>query len=107
MDVPEQESYEATSTIVVNSHPKKPPAESLASIRVRSLVISSFWVIIILGGFPVWWWTTSIHRENLPLQEMLEWADGKVRSSKSLVMLYLTHNICIGVQTYFPITDCY
>ena len=63
---------------------KKPPAESLASIRVRGLVISSFWVIVICFGFPVWWWTTSIHREKLPLQEMLEWADGKVRKSSDL-----------------------
>ena len=58
---------------------KKPPEESSASIRMRGLVIASFWVIVIFFGLPIWWWTTSIHREKLPLQEMLEWADGKVR----------------------------
>lgn len=57
---------------------KQPPPESLESIRVRSLVVASFWVIVILVGLPTWWWTTSIHRARLPLREMLEWADGKV-----------------------------
>ncbi|MCJ1438869.1 GPI transamidase component [Xylographa pallens] len=56
---------------------KKPPPETSHDIRVRTLVISSFWAIVILLGLPVWWWTTSIHRSRLPLQEMLEWADGK------------------------------
>ena len=57
---------------------KKPPPESAHDIRVRTLVISSFWAIVIFLGLPIWWWTTSIHRSRLPLQEMLEWADGKV-----------------------------
>ena len=57
---------------------KQPPPESLDSLRVRSLVISSFWAIVIFLGLPVWWWTTSIYRARLPLQEMLDWADGKV-----------------------------
>ena len=57
---------------------KKPPPESSESIRIRSLVVVSFWVIVIFLGLPTWWWTTSIHRARLPLREMLEWADGKV-----------------------------
>ncbi len=57
---------------------KKPPPESSESIRVRGLVIFSFWAVVILLGLPVWLWTTSIHRASLPLQEMLDWADGKV-----------------------------
>lgn len=59
---------------------KKPPPESLASIRVRGLVISSFWAVVIFLGLPVWLWTTSIHRATLPLQDMLDWSDGKVCS---------------------------
>lgn len=58
---------------------KKPPPESAGSIRIRTLVIASFWAVSILLGLPVWFWTTSIHRARLPLQEMLDWADGKVR----------------------------
>ena len=57
---------------------KQPPPETLESIRIRKLVIGSFWVIVIFLGLPMWWWTTSIYRASLPLQEMLEWADGKV-----------------------------
>lgn len=57
---------------------KQPPPESLESIRIRSLVVASFWAIVIFLGLPTWWWTTSIHRARLPLREMLEWADGKV-----------------------------
>jgi len=57
---------------------KKPPPESSDSIRVRGLVIFSFWAVVVFLGLPVWLWTTSIHRASLPLQEMLDWADGKV-----------------------------
>lgn len=56
----------------------KPPPESAEGIRVRSLVIVSFWMIVIFLGLPVWWWTTSIYRASLPLQRMSEWADGRV-----------------------------
>ena len=58
---------------------KKPPTETSEGIRVRGLVIVSFWTVVIFLGLPVWLWTTSIHRARLPLQEMLDWADGKVR----------------------------
>lgn len=60
---------------------KKPPPETDESIRSRSFVLLSFWAIIIFLGLPIWWWTTSIHRATLPLQTMLDWADGKVLSS--------------------------
>jgi len=42
-------------------------------------IILSFWVLIVLLGLPIWWKTTSIYRSDLPLTEMMEWADGKVR----------------------------
>lgn len=57
---------------------KQPPPESPKSIKTRGLVILSFWAVVILLGLPVWLWTTSIYRASLPLQEMLDWADGKV-----------------------------
>ena len=72
----------ATSSLVSQlgnvSVKKQPPPESSKSLRVRGLVIGSFWAIVIFFGLPIWWWTTSIYRARLPLQEMLEWADGKV-----------------------------
>lgn len=57
---------------------KKPPPEKPADIRRRSYIILSFWLIVLFLGLPIWWKTTTIYRANLPLNEMLEWADGKV-----------------------------
>lgn len=59
---------------------KQPPPEKPSDIRRRSHVILSFWLIVLFLGLPIWWKTTTIYRADLPLQEMLEWADGKVRS---------------------------
>lgn len=55
----------------------QPPPESPESIKTRGLVILSFWAVVVLLGLPVWLWTTSIYRASLPLQDMLDWADGK------------------------------
>ena len=71
------EVAKASRTIVTPLR-KEPPQESSKSIRVRGLVILSFWAVVVFLGLPTWWWTTSIHRARLPLQEMLDWADGKV-----------------------------
>ena len=65
---------------------KHPPPESSESIRLRTWVLFSFWAVVLFFGLPVWLWTTSIHRARLPLQEMLDWADGKVRSPPTLGM---------------------
>ena len=78
------DSISKTDEIVRSSPPdatpakKGPPPESVESIRTRCLVIISFWAIVILLGLPTWLRTTSIYRAQLPLEEMLEWADGKV-----------------------------
>lgn len=61
---------------------KKPPQENPQSIHLRTLVILSFWAIVIFLGLPVWLWTTSIYRARLPLQNMLDWAHGKVSARK-------------------------
>ena len=58
---------------------KQPPPESSHSIRSRAFVIFSFWAVVVFLGLPTWWWTTSIHRARLPLEVMLDWADGKVK----------------------------
>ena len=55
-----------------------PPPERPEHTRIRGLVIASFWAIVVLFGIPIWLWTTSIHRAQLPLDDMLVWADGKV-----------------------------
>ena len=76
--VPNANDVVSSTTSNVASTKKHPPPESSESIRTRGFVILSFWAIVILLGLPTWWWTTSIYRARLPLQEMLEWADEKV-----------------------------
>lgn len=58
---------------------KPPPPEKPADVRRRSYIVLSFWVIVILLGIPFWWATTSIYRADLPYDDMLQWANGKVR----------------------------
>ena len=57
---------------------KQPPPEKPVEIRRRSLIILSFWLFVLFLGLPIWWKTTSIYRANLPVNEMVDWADGKV-----------------------------
>lgn len=57
---------------------KEAPPEKLSDIQRRSWVIVSFWLIVLCLGLPIWWKTTAIPRANLPLAEMMDWADGKV-----------------------------
>lgn len=66
-----------------DSNPSKsaqrvPAPESPQAIQTRFRVIAAFWSVIIFLGFPIWWQTTSIYRAHLPIQEMVDWADGKV-----------------------------
>lgn len=54
------------------------PPETPEAISTRFRVIATFWAVIIFLGFPIWWKTTSIYRAHLPIQDMVDWADGKV-----------------------------
>ncbi|KAG9785195.1 hypothetical protein KCU88_g2563, partial [Aureobasidium melanogenum] len=55
---------------------RQPPPEKPEAASLRTRVVLSFWAVILLLGVPTWWQTTSIYRANLPLQDMLNWADG-------------------------------
>ncbi|KAJ4990389.1 phosphatidylinositol-glycan biosynthesis class S protein [Stagonosporopsis vannaccii] len=55
-----------------------PPPESTESIWLRRAAILSFWAVVVLLGLPVWWKTTAIYRAELPLQDMTDWAEGKI-----------------------------
>lgn len=96
MESPEGEANEQKESDVSQVNPsveqiskvtksKKTPLESPDYIRTRSYVVASFWAIVIFIGLPVWWWTTSIYRSSLPLEEMLQWADGKVCGLISII----------------------
>ena len=88
-DIPNMDDIVSTSKPDAVLAKKNPPPESSGSIRTRRLVILSFWITVILLGLPTWWWTTSIHRAQLPLQQMLEWADCRV---SSVVWLFDIHS---------------
>lgn len=70
--------------------PQAPP-EKPADARRRSLIVLSFWVLVALLGVPMWWRTTSIYRAELPLSDMMDWADGKVRARKPVSCAHLAH----------------
>lgn len=53
------------------------PPESPVTEWNRRWIIISFWAVIVCLGLPHWIWTTSIHRSDLPLDVMNEWAEGK------------------------------
>ena len=88
-------------TLASSATASKPPPESPEGVRVRSLVIFSFWAVVVFLGLPVWWWTTSIYRARLPLRQMTDWADGKVQPL-SLLRLKTSNNRFLGMQTYIP-----
>lgn len=67
-----------SNAVSVLTQKKEPPPETSESIRTRSLVILSFWVIVLFLGLPIWWRTTAIYRAKLPLNQMMDWADGRV-----------------------------
>ncbi|KAM3514193.1 hypothetical protein MY11210_002184 [Beauveria gryllotalpidicola] len=54
-----------------------PPAEKPSDARRRSYIVWSYWLIVVFLGLPIWWQTTAIHRAHLPLDGMMQWADGK------------------------------
>lgn len=57
---------------------KEPPPEKPENARMRIQVLISFWAIILLLGVPIWWRTTTIYRAPLPLDQMTDWAEGRV-----------------------------
>ncbi|KAJ9486503.1 hypothetical protein VN97_g6830 [Penicillium thymicola] len=74
----DQESPQASASQVDQPSVKRaPPPETPAALQTRFRVIAAFWAVIIFLGFPIWWKTTSIYRASLPIEEMLDWADGK------------------------------
>lgn len=67
-----------TTTTTTTTKRKEPPPEKPAHILRRSLILASFWFVVLCLGVPIWWNTTTIYRANLPLDQMMDWANGKV-----------------------------
>jgi len=81
---------------------KEPPPESPESIRLRTWVIASFWAIIIVVGLPIWWRTTTIYRASLPLEQMMDWADGRVGA---VVLQYTSSLTLPGMSTSLSLAN--
>lgn len=54
------------------------PPEKASAVWTRRFIIFAFWAVVATLGLPHWIWTTSIHREELPVGEMARWAKGNV-----------------------------
>ncbi|KAF4983988.1 hypothetical protein FDECE_17180 [Fusarium decemcellulare] len=67
----------AAETQPASSQMKQPPPEKPSDTTRRTRVVLSFWLIVLFLGLPIWWNTTTIYRANLPLDAMLQWAEGK------------------------------
>ena len=66
------------NAVGVATEKKQPPPEKPEEIKLRFFVLLSFWALIVFLGLPIWWKTTTIYRANLPLDQMMDWADGRV-----------------------------
>ncbi|KAI8944222.1 phosphatidylinositol-glycan biosynthesis class S protein [Xylaria longipes] len=77
-----QPNASGSTTTVTKPKPrfKPPPPEQESHIFRRSLIIASFWLVVLCLGIPIWWQTTSIYRASLPLNQMMDWANGKACS---------------------------
>jgi hypothetical protein len=99
----DQESPQASASQLDQPSVKRaPPPETPAALQTRFRVIAAFWAVIIFLGFPIWWKTTSIYRASLPIEEMVDWADGKVRfveSPLSLGTWWMLIMVLIGLPT--------
>jgi len=71
---------------------KMPPPETKESMRIRRWVIFSFWAVLAGLGLPMWYKTTAIYRADLPLQDMSDWADGKVACPRSSLWSMPNHS---------------
>lgn len=96
----------AVDSTMTPSTPAKaaPSPEKPEAARTRFKVIAAFWAVIIFLGFPIWWKTTSIYRASLPIEDMSDWADGKVRllSARDLQNVTLTDAMVYrSVALYF------
>lgn len=94
VDVAVAECEDATTSISsTTSGRKEPPPERPSDTRRRTRVILSFWLIVLCLGLPVWWKTTAIPRADLPLDDMMDWADGKV-SCCGTPLSFHHHPVC-------------
>ena len=81
---------------------KQPPPEKPEAVTLRTKIVISFWAVILLLGLPTWWQTTSIYRANLPLQDMVNWAEGFVRNDRRSFSLQLT----LARRIFLPLSPC-
>ncbi|KAF3909183.1 hypothetical protein ABW20_dc0100406 [Dactylellina cionopaga] len=78
-DLPSEfEDTNSLNTTAAEATYKQPPPETAETIRTRSWVLATFWLIAIFLGLPLWHATTTIYRAPLPMEEMQNWSEGKL-----------------------------
>lgn len=75
---------------VQGSGEKTPAPRSAVQGKGSNAILFAFWAVVVLLGVPLWLWTTSIHRANLPMESMNEWSNGKVCDFYGISRLCLT-----------------
>ncbi|KAF3938790.1 hypothetical protein ABW19_dt0202865 [Dactylella cylindrospora] len=78
LPLPEWDAGENADEQPASTAFKQPPPETPDTIRTRSWVLASFWIVAIFLGLPLWHATTTIYRAPLPMEEMQNWAEGKL-----------------------------
>ncbi|KAM0717335.1 hypothetical protein Q7P37_007187 [Cladosporium fusiforme] len=59
------------------SEAKSSPPDSPKSVWTRRIILLAFWAVVATLGLPHWIWTTSIHRSELPVEQMTSWSEGR------------------------------
>lgn len=78
------------------------PVEDEKSSRYRTYSILSYFIVLVIIGLPVWWYTTRVYRADLPLTEMSN-LELESKLSKQLgIPLSLEYDILISVVNPNP-----
>jgi hypothetical protein len=75
------------------------PPEKASAVWTRRIIIFAFWAVVATLGLPHWIWTTSIHREELPVEMMAKWAEGNVSALSFECHQQIWMNVLIFVST--------
>lgn len=73
----EETSKAVQASASTTAYQQAPPEKPSHALR-RMYIVLSYWAIVLLIGLPIWWKTTAIYRADLPLNDMLQWSEGKV-----------------------------
>lgn len=78
------------------------PLEDKYNAKLRTFSIFSYFIVLVIFGIPIWWYTTRVYRANLPLDEMLD-VELESKLGKQLgVPLSLKYDVLITIVNPDP-----